>query len=484
MTDASDVSLTAEVGKGTLVKSTIAILGFASTIVFTHFVTPRTLGGYFLILTLVAVAGRPLVGFGVACKKRYSEIGAHRDELVTLLMAGTVLWTIFTAGGAALAAGWIQRYTGVASAPVLFVLLFASVETFKVVKQLVDGLGQLGVSTSLNLFRSTVALTVQVGLLVLGYDVAALAAGAAVAALVSVAVTLYTLDARLVWPTRATIRDVTGFARWTVPTETIGQVYSQLDILLLGLLVTPAAAGYYEVAFKLTAPAAFVSSLFGVGLMSVSSNLKSRGEAVREELENSLAYSSILAVPLFFGVLAIGDPLVKTVYGRGYEGVTLYLAGLALYRVVRTQAAPLGGLVTGIDRPDANLKAVATTTLFNIVVGVWLISVIGPVGVVVGTVLAGALHYLILRYYVTTEIAGVTFVQRQLLQQVLAGLVMYGVVRGVWAVIGATAWLPVLAAVGIGGVTYATVLAAVSDEFREPAAATCREIIGRPRGNA
>lgn len=468
MADASDISLSAEVGKGVVMKALIAVLGFVSVVAFTRFLSPHTLGGYFLVLMLGSIAARPVVGFAVACKKRFSEVGAERNELITLLLGGYTVALLGTSVIAVLASPWLVSFTGVGSAPIFFVAIFTSVEAFKVIRQLVDGLGQLGVSTGINALRSIITVGIQLGLLVLGYDLVALVVGAVAGSVICASVTLWHLEASLTWPSMATVRGVAGFAKYSVPTEAIGQVYSQLDLLLLGALVTPAAVGYYEVAFRLTAPAAFVASLYGVGVMAVGSNLDSRGESVRDELEEGLEHASILAIPIFFGVVAIGQPLVVTVYGQQYADATWYLIGLALYRVIRTQAAPIGGLVTGLDRPDANLIAVASTVSLNLLLGVALIMTIGPVGVVIATIIAEVLHYGILRYYLSAEVGDVRYVHRLQLLQLAAGIVMFAAVRGYWHVAGAAAWGPLLGGVILGGVVYFGVLLAGSRSLRSP----------------
>jgi O-antigen/teichoic acid export membrane protein len=245
---------------------------------------------------------------------------------------------------------------------------------------------------------------------------------------------------------------------------------------LLGTVLTTSAVGYYEVSLKLTAPATFVTTAIAGALMPKLSNLHSRGEEVSTDVTNALGYNSILAIPLFFGALPLAHPLVVTIYGSEYSPAAPFLIGLALYRVLSTQRAIYHRTLNGIDRPDLGLRADALTLVFNIVVGVGLISLVGAIGVVVATILSEAIRLIVAFRYVRQQISGISHLPRPLLEQFGSGLVMSGVVAGLAHSLSVTSVFVLLGIVGAGAGVYGGVLAVVSSHFRSTVRSLYRQV--------
>ena len=471
MTDASSVSLGGETAKATVAKFAMAASGFIGTILFARLLGPVAFGGFYLLFSLVKIADRPIGGLGSATKKRFSEANAPQREIVGALFLAIGSWFALTAIGTLVLGDWLRSYTGLESAPVLFALLMSAVMLYEPFEHLLHARGLVGAATGIDMLRSYLTLPLQLLLVFLGFGAAGMAYGLAGGTFLAVPLLLYYIRIVPVRPSRTTIRSLWAYAKYSIPGNFIGKAYNRFDVLLLGFIVAPATAaqaavGQYEVAAKLTLPAIFVAETAGSGLMARVSNLHSRGEEIAPDVSNTLAFTSILSIPVFFGALAIPRQLVVTIYGPKFAPAAPFLIGLALYRVLTTLNGPLLQTLGGMDRPDVTLRLAALTLAFNVVAGVVLTLRFGPIGVVIATILAESLRYLGAIYSIKRHLTGIDLFPRTLLQQVLAAVGMFTVVSAFHSITPVRSWLDLSVLLTIGGATYSIVLLGISRELR------------------
>lgn len=474
MADASDVSLGGETAKATVAKLLMAVTGFVGTIVFARVLGPATFGGFYLLFGLVKLADRPANGWGIAAKKRFSEVADLDREVVGTVFAVVALWGGIAIVGAVVAANRLRSYTGLEEAPVLFVVLLLSVSLYEPLEKVVQARGLVGVATWVDAARSYLTLPLQLGFVLYGFGAAGMAYGLAGASLLVVPALLHYADVLPTVPTRETIRSVWTYAKYSIPSNFFGTVYGRFDVLLLGFMLTPAAAGQYEVAAKLTLPATFVAVTAASGLMSRVSNYHSQDKDVEPDISNTLAFTSILSIPIFFGALAIPEPLIVTFYGGKYTGAAPLLVGLALYQIVRSQTEPLIQSVNGLDMPEVNMRLSFATLAVNVVLGVALVYFVGAVGVVVATVVAESLRYGVLAFLLKRRLPDLTLFPRTLLEQVGMGAVMFVVVAGANRVVAVRSWLDLSALLILGAGVYGLGLLAISDQLRHTIASVLR----------
>lgn len=466
MNDPSDISLGGETVKATAAKLTMAAAGFVGTILFARILGPTGFGGFYLLLSLVKLADRPLAGWGGAAKKRFSESGAAEREILgaqlLVLAVGVVLAIVL----AATIADPLRSYTGLSTAPLLFVVLFATLSLFEPLHQLINARGLVGAATWIDAVRSYLTLPLQIALVFVGLGAAGMALGLAGATLLVVPLQLFYIRVRPALPSWETIKSLGRFARYSIPTSYFSTAYDRFDVLVLGALLAPGVAGQYEVAAKLTLPATFVAGAAASGLMARVSNRSSKGQPVDRDVSNTLAFASVLAIPLFFGALAMPRSIVVTFYGGAYAEAATLLVGLAFYRLVRTQSVPLIQTTYGLNKPDVFMRISGVALAFNILAGVALTLLFGAIGVVIATIAAELLIYLSLVPVVRRELDAVTILSRTLFEQVGAGVVMYFVVIGAHAIIPVRSWIDLVLLVGMGALTYGLVLLALSDQLR------------------
>ncbi|WP_339102595.1 oligosaccharide flippase family protein [Haloterrigena salinisoli] len=466
MSDATSVSLGGETVKATAAKFTMAAIGFLGTIVFARVLGPTGFGGYYLLFSLVKIADRAVNGWGTAVKKRFSEADSPTGELVGSQALFTLVWMGLAVGVALVTSRWLVSYTGLPEAPVLFVVLLFAVTLFEPLDLMVQARGRVGASMWTDTLRSLLTFPLQLGLILLGLGAAGMAYGLAGATFLTVPILAYYVQARPVAPSRETVTNVWSYAKYSIPNSFLGQAYDRFDIILLGYLLAPAAAGHYEVAFKLTVPATFVTMAASSGLMARVSRRHSEGEELGDDVSNTLAFTSIIAIPMFFGAVAMPERLVVTFFGPDYAEAALLLVGLAAYQIAKTQAGVLSSVIYGIDRPDVNTRISAVTLGINIVLGVALTLVYGAIGVVVATAIAETLRYCLSAIIIKRELSEVVLFPRTLAEQFAAGLVMLAVIVPAERAVAVEQWYHLLAIIGLGAVVYGVTLTAISRKLR------------------
>jgi O-antigen/teichoic acid export membrane protein len=462
---ASSVSLGGETLKAILAKFTMALSGFVGTVLFARILGPASFGGFYLLLSIVQMTDRPFRGFERAVKQRIPQDQTDNNEILGFLIGFAALWTVIVLVGGVIFRSWLESYTGLEQAVVPFAVLVVGLLGTTPLT-LIQAMGKLGASEWADAVRSYLTLPLQLAFVFLGFGAAGMAYGLAGATLIVAPVGLYYITARPVLPSRHTVLSLWSFAKYSIPTAFVGRAYERFDLLLLGYLLTPAAAADYEVAAKLTLPATFVASATAALLMPRVSQLKSRGENVVEDISNALAFGSILSIPIFFGALAIPESIIVTVYGGEYSGAALLLIAISVYRILGTQTEVLLQSLDGIDMPQATFKLSTVALVVNVILGVYLVNRIGAVGVVAATVAAEVIRYIGAGYILSKKIEGLSLVSAPMIHQLFTGTVMYGVVEGATMVLDISSWVELVGVVSLGAAVYGILLFAISDALR------------------
>lgn len=474
---AGGINLGLESLKGLVAKVVQAVLGFAGTILFARVLGPTSFGGFYFLLSIVTLTTRPIGGFGNAARKRFSEHGAPRSEILGSVLAFDFALVGVVALAAVLFSDAVVDQTNVGNAVVVFLLLFASIGLFLSLQKFLGAAGYPAFQVWNDTLRSLLTLPLQLGFVLAGAGAAGMGYGLAGATLLTVPVALFVVGVRPAIPSRSTLRSIWEYARYSIPTAFLGTAYGRFDVLVLGTFLTTAAVGHYEVAYKLTVPATFVTTAIASALMPKVSNLHSRGEDVAQDITNAIAYNSVFSIPLFFGAAALSRELVVTVYGGEYAPAAGFLVGLALYQVFATQTAIYQRTISGLDRPDIEFRIDGLTLSFNVVVGIALLFTAGAIGVVVATVLAEFVRLLLSARAATSLAPDIERVPRPLLEQVGSAAVMFAVVTAAHRLVRVRSWPDLVLLVGLGGVVYGLTMLAASGHFRNTIRSIYRDAV-------
>ena len=464
---AANVSMSGETVSSTVAQFAMAFVGFVGTIIFARLLGPASFGGFYLLFGLVKVADRPINGWGTAAKKRYSEADVPSSEVVGAVVGFIAVWAVISFFIAFASGGFLTSYTGMENAPVLFALLLVTVGVYEPVEQLVQARGRVGAATWMDTLRSLFTFPLQLACVVLlGLGAAGMAIGLAAASVLVIPLGAYVLKTRPAIPSKQLVRRLWTFARYSIPSSFFGTMYARMDVLLLGFLATQAAAANYEVAYKVALPALFLAKAIGNVLMPRVSNLRSRGSDASTDVSNALSFTSIIALPLFAGALALSRPVVVTLYGGEYANAASMLVAIAAYNLVASQGSPLRQTLSGLNRPEINMRLSGAALVVNVALGVVLIQYVGPVGVAIATLVAEGIMYGISAIVVRLELPEVHLFPRTLWEQAGMSAIMFAVVFVARGRFGVSGWFDLVALVALGAAVYGGGLLVVSRKLR------------------
>jgi O-antigen/teichoic acid export membrane protein len=231
-----------------------------------------------------------------------------------------------------------------------------------------------------------VLLAVALGYSLLG-TVAAIALGSLVTLSIALAVLYSGTDIR---PTLGGSRGRVGeFLDFSLPLtlKDVGQrLYTRVDILVVGALLTGSAVGVYRVsvlvATMLVLPLSAVNRLFP----PVASRLHE--DRRTEELESVYATLTrwVFTAALLPGIaVALYAPDVLRIFGTGFGDGAAVLSLLAVAQVINCAVGPSGYLLMMTDHQYLNLANQWTLGVLNAVLSYLLVLEFGVVGAAVGT---------------------------------------------------------------------------------------------------
>lgn len=464
---ASEADFGLEISKGVVAKFAMAVIGFAGSVVFARVLGPSGYGSFYVILTLVNVLDNPVTGWGDACKKRISEAGFPTSEALGSGLIGATVIPI-----AVIPAVYIfNKYTNVyelSELVVPFSILFISMCFFVVTNRILSARSNFSAAEWADTLRSLFTTPLQLVFVLFGMGVTGMVYGLTIATTLTVPYVLYKIDVKPSLPSRSSLAEITSYAKFSIPNGFIGTAKSRVDILLLGALISSSAVGNYQVSMQLTMAGTFIGSAISPGLMARVSNNWSQNNSLEviTDVTNSLGYASILAIPIFFGTIAMPNDLVVTVFGSQYSGVGSVLVGLALFRVLSMQSSQLKSAIAGLDRPDINTRIGAVILILNIILGYILLLEYGILGVVLATVLSEVIQYAMLSYTIKQYFPRIPLFSSPLRCQLAAGSLMFVVVELLHSVIGVAWWGELLGLIGLGGIVYFMALTVFSESFR------------------
>lgn len=451
-----------QVFKGFVGNILTAVIGFVGSIVFARVLGPAGYGAFYVISAAVSLADNPMQGFAEAGKKRMSESDSNEAKIVGATLCLGILATILLCP--------LVLLFGIPLIDInregeLFVVLFTGVMFFKLLQPLVAGSGEFGMTTLLDSGRSFFTITFQLVLVLIGWGLGGMVAGLALGSAVMVPVSLRVLGIRASWPSREVISSLWEYARWSMPKNVVGTAISRMDILLLSVILTTGAAGQYRVAMNVLVPATFVSGVIGSGVFIETSEMISKEKVPTERIELGLGFGSILAIPVFFGAVAMPQDIVTTIYGSQYETAGTILVALAAYKFFETQTDQLLGAISGFDRPDLRFYISVCVLVMNLSLGIILGYQFGIIGVVIATLVTAIFQWLI-ALVLTRRLVSFQLFPRPIRRQFIAGLVMFGAVVLLHRLYGVAWWGDLLAIVSVGAAVYWLILLGISSQLR------------------
>jgi len=447
-----------------------AAAGFAATIYFARELGDEVLGIYFFLLSIVGwLALLGTMGVGSAITKRMSE-GKNVAEYkgaggVVILGFGiliSLLLLLFRPSVATILGVDIVEY-------VVVLLLVGLLGTY--VDSMLQGDHLVHVYAMLKPVRRIIRTALQIGAVLLGWELAGLVFGYAVGGIVVVAIGLVYVGGNYALPGREHVDSVFEYARYAWMGNLEGKTFNQADILLLGFLVPAGAVGVYGVTWNIAAFLILFSTAVSSAIFPEISKLSENDEteSISSIVRDSIAYAGLFAIPGLVGGLLLAEEILA-VYGSAFDAGSQILGFLLLSVVFYSYQKQFVNTLGAIDRPDEAFKINLVLIVSNVILNVVLITLYGITGAAIATaastVISGSWGFVLLRRHVETAIP-----VGEVGRQVIAAFGMGALLIGLQPLLEGTliSQYPLAHAgtlVSMGAMTYFLLLLGLSGDFR------------------
>lgn len=185
--------------------------------------------------------------------------------------------------------------------------------------------------------------------------------------------------------TKTADRGVRAFIGFMTIASISGIVYTYVDSVMIGYLLTPTDVGYYRAAYVIVFAIIGLISSFSYVLFPTFTQLSI--EDIGRSLERLMRYTSIVAFPSVFVIIYLSKIIIKLVYGNDYLPAVAPIMVLA-FVLIPGAFDYLITIFSAKERPDINASIITTSMILNVILNYVLITSIGIVGAAVATVIS------------------------------------------------------------------------------------------------
>lgn len=255
------------------------------------------------------------------------------------------------------------------------------------------------------------------------------------------------------------------FGLFQMGDNTLNYLNSTIDVLLVGKLTGTHELGLYSISKSLTMrPAGLINPIFNRVAFPVMSHSQDDQAALRNMFLSGLRLLCFINFPIYAFMFVAAEPLVRILLGEPWLQAAPVLQIMALYFLIRSTGNPVGSLL--MATASYRRSFVWNLALFAIVpFTIWIGAQQGITGV------AWALVFLQLAlvipnwFFLVKPTCNVGFAD-YFGVQTPSLLAAAGAALAAWSAMNflSSPWLDLLAAVGVGAVTYLAISMAIHDK--------------------
>jgi O-antigen/teichoic acid export membrane protein len=365
------------------------VIGFLALVVFAREIGVAALGSYFLFQALLI--GLSLVtdiGLRSAVEKRLSE-GQSADEV---LGTGVGLKAAFLSGGLLAVVALrdpIAAFVGVDLAGLLVVAAVFR-DAGRLLTFTLRGELRVDAAATAELARKITFGVVGIALAVAGYGVYAPVYGVIAGYAAMTVVGGIRVRTRPGRPTIGMARSLLSFSRYKFISNAGSVGYSWIDVVVIGLFLSPAAVGAYEVAWKVAAIVVVFSDSLATTAFPQLSEDAGHGDTERIEVAFTRLVTPSMAfvIPAFFGTLVLAEDILGVLFGAEYTVASLALVILLADSLSSGVYQLVARMLDALDAPHLDARGVVLQITLNVALNLLFVPRYGLVGAAIATTLA------------------------------------------------------------------------------------------------
>jgi O-antigen/teichoic acid export membrane protein len=206
----------------------------------------------------------------------------------------------------------------------------------------------------------------------------------------------YAVAARLLCPEmrisprlihRDALRPLARFSGWVFLARINGVIWSQMDTIILEVIVGISVLTGYSFAARLQSAVSYPLSLTAAAIVPAAANLlalESSGR-LRELLIRGTRYTLALSLPVTIAALILARPLLVGWVGAKYASYSGPAQLFLTYQLVTCTATIASTMLVGMGRVRQVTKYVTIAVVINLVISILLAKPLGVSGVIIGT---------------------------------------------------------------------------------------------------
>ncbi|MFZ7131020.1 MAG: flippase [Eubacteriales bacterium] len=230
-------------------------------------------------------------------------------------------------------------------------------------------------------------------------------------------------------------------------------IYKVMDKIMLGSIGNVMQVGFYTNAFRIISiPLGFITAL-GTVMLPRMSNLAAKNNSAEsgEVISKSMEFIFFMGSAFMFGIAGIAPEFTPWFFGTDFVESTNLIVGLSSTiliigwaNVIRTQ------YLIPYKKDKIYIISVSCGALFNFIINITLIPILGAMGAVLGTIVA-ELIVCVLQTWSVRGILNIRQIISKVVPYIFFGLLMYAVIRMIPILIKTN---PILYQILFGAIVY------------------------------
>lgn len=197
------------------------------------------------------------------------------------------------------------------------------------------------------------------------------------------------------------IRRLADFGKFVLGTNLATMFYKNVDKLMLGTLLGPAAFAIYDAAAKITAMVEVPSfSIAQVVFPHSAKRMETDGAAgIKNLYERSVAATLAIILPFVVLSLVFAEPIVWAFAGEQYMDSANVLRLTAFFGLFLPFAVQFGTVLDSTGKPDVNLFYTSITAVLNLILSFVFIKKFELYGAALATLTGYSISFLLMQRY-------------------------------------------------------------------------------------
>jgi len=171
-------------------------------------------------------------------------------------------------------------------------------------------------------------------------------------------------------------------------------VFAYVDSVMIGMFLPAEEVGYYRASYNIVGA---ISGLVSIPSVMFPVFVQLEGRDLRNAFNRAFKYSAILSFPVVFGLISLGEQLIRFVYGVDYLPAVPVLYILS-FLILGSALGFWGVIFNAKEKPEYPVYVSFFAMILNIVLNYFMILRWGIVGAGIATVVSNLFSWITLAY--------------------------------------------------------------------------------------